>query len=453
MTRTTIATAVLLCLMTTAESHAADETVALLQAHRVDHTVGISWTAAKTVRYDTDRNGEGTLDSTTFVATGGVTLLIRDFHPLLMEVTADEKKEDEPTLKGSTDFIEAVLATVKPIVPVPTDTNLRKWPAPAVGASDCERVQSKIRAAESAVGQLNDLAFDDGTRAKWAHDATGASNVAKVEGEVELRVRTLQTNLDAIEEANKAIRGAPDDCEFEAKTQHAVALLASSAQLLADRSKQLTNLRTLSKSLAKWAEPQRWSRKDPTAYVLITPEVTRDKKDTVTIVLTPRSLDATGQLAADEAGVVTRTAVFRFYRHFVSEFGVAAVYNDLRYPKYKVTEQDGTSVVVSDGTDSSNVNAAVTLNLICDCLGNDTVYPGFQLGVSKAENYPGLLAGGVLRFSGTKRFSLAVGRMVTWYKDLDKLQLGSPASENDLKADLSLRRSPSAWYLAVQYTF
>jgi len=127
----------------------------------------------------------------------------------------------------------------------------------------------------------------------------------------------------------------------------------------------------------------------------------------------------------------------------------------LKYPKYTVkTDDAGKKTVQDDGFESSNVDAAMTYNLLCNCIGIGPLFPGLQLGVSKAKDYPGLLAGIVLRFSQPKRFAVSIGRMITWHKDLNKLHVGSEvASDNDLKADLARRRAPTVMYIAAQYTF
>jgi hypothetical protein len=143
-----------------------------------------------------------------------------------------------------------------------------------------------------------------------------------------------------------------------------------------------------------------------------------------------------------------RTLVVRRYRRYVPEVGVAAVYNDLKYPKYSI--KDGK---IARNDDSGNVDAAMTMNLLCNCIGGGFLYPGAQLGISKAKDYPGILAGVVLRFAQPKQFSIAVGRMVTWYKDLSSLKVGDETTADKLQADLKQRRSPTAWYLAAQFTF
>jgi hypothetical protein len=110
--------------------------------------------------------------------------------------------------------------------------------------------------------------------------------------------------------------------------------------------------------------------------------------------------------------------------------------------------------VKQDGVENTNVNAAITLNLLCNCVGGGFLYPGFQLGVSKVKDYPGLLAGIVGRFAQPKQLAVSTGVMITWYKDRNTLKVDSEVkSPNDLKADLKLKRSDPAWYLGVQYTF
>src|SRR5207244_2234265 len=104
-------------------------------------------------------------------------------------------------------------------------------------------------------------------------------------------------------------------------------------------------------------------------------------------------------ITAAANGEATRALVLRNYRRFVPEVGVAAIYNELKYPKYTADKQADGTFLVKKETSGSNVDAAMTMNMFCNCFGGNAVFPGSQIGVSTAKDYPGAMAGGVLRFA------------------------------------------------------
>jgi hypothetical protein len=96
----------------------------------------------------------------------------------------------------------------------------------------------------------------------------------------------------------------------------------------------------------------------------------------------------------------------------------------------------------------------MTLNLLTNPLGGETLYPGIQLGVSKVDDYPGILGGLVFRFARPQRISVALGGILTWYKELkDKSLVDTNVADPKDLDKLLERRSKAGWYFGVQYTF
>jgi hypothetical protein len=491
-------------LLIASSAHAADETQVLLEAPRVDSTVVLTLDG-QSVRFSSDngRVSGAVTDGTTFAAARGVTFLFHDYHPLRQSIVVTVKKEDEPVTKGATEFIDALLATTKalpgfgagaPGLSTPLASSLCdkeyadceskaiKLAAEVKRVSElqackqahadctaCAALKAEVSKAASAAESLSSEALSDDERSAWTRDAVGVTGIAKVKNLVDTKIRNINANLKILRDArtllldfknlnsSTTVRGiVPGQlCSFDRSTMSALSLIADSAgEMIVSRQQLSDNLAVLSKALEKYGEPKNWSSTDPTDYILLATDSDYDKKTVITFKMTPVALSANGSIVANDAGAVTRETNLRGYRRLVPEFGVAAVWNDLKYPKYKAKDENGVKTVAENGFDSSNVNAAATVNLLCNCFGGRFVYPGLQLGVSKAKDYPGLMAGFVFRFVGARRFSVAVGEMVTWYKDLDKLKVDSPiGSENDIKADLSLRRSPTTFYVAAQYNF
>jgi len=344
----------------------------------------------------------------------------------------------------------------------------------------CEEFASEVGDLHTALlNAEKNRNFDPAVLADWTRRATHLDGVTNVASDVEEAVEALKVarnaavTAQAVGEklvpaliAGDAARRAAITTLRDARIQNVdlgecaaltPGLLLSVQTELKELGeiivRQTALLESLSKLLAalRTYEKQTWRNggKDLVFDTVVTSPATI-KTPTTTFKAITYSYDKVINAISSKVDVETaRTFDVRRLRRLVSEYGVAAVYNDLKYPKYLV--KDGK---VGQEFDKSNVNLAATLNFLCgSCIGSG-VYPGFQFGISKAKDYPGLLAGGVLRFGGTNRISIASGVMVTWYKDLNTLKVdGAVDSEEKLKNDLKLRHSPGTWYIAVQYTF
>jgi hypothetical protein len=81
----------------------------------------------------------------------------------------------------------------------------------------------------------------------------------------------------------------------------------------------------------------------------------------------------------------------------------------------------------------------------------------FQIGVATSKDLPSILLGGGLRLFGLGKGDVAIGggAMFGWYKDLQKLQVGSIITgTTDINNDLAYISTPKvAGYMAIQYKF
>jgi hypothetical protein len=452
-----------------------------------------------------DENHGGILhDGDTLVSPGAVDLSYHDFNPLTVSVSSSQQSKPDP-IQASIDQIKSILNdTAKVIVPEKPSAGNPVSLDCAQGATHlsdavklkvhddkqasaafeeitqlCARCAAVVTAASTANLDIKKLPVSQIMVQKWIDEATGHDGVVLARKDVEAAIKAVSdhkkqdtTDKEAAETALadltplpgdirgavkkyadydglvlKALSGCDTVMENLPQLQHAISALQTQIE---QESALLDSLNQLL-AVLKTYEAMRW-RNGNRDVVFDTVDTNADNIITVKLELKlitysfnkdKSTVDQTAD--TDE----TRSFDVRLERRLISEYGVAAVYNDLRYPTYSIGD-DGT---VKKAFDKSNVDVAATINFLCgSCIGQG-VYPGFQFGVSKAKDYPGLLAGGVLRFGGTNRIAVASGVMVTWYKDLNGLHVGDTATADKLKADLKLRRSPAAWYLAVQYTF
>jgi len=410
---------------------AGDDTQTLLRATRINSRIALTVTGTSVTFVADARGSSGAFtDSRNFASPGGVTFYLDGFNPLAMKFKVTEERSAEPVTKGSGDFLDVAMGVAKAIG--------LGGGGPGSTASLTGTPEEQRAKALTSLANLSEHTLDQKTRDSWIKLSQNAAGVGKAQEGIQTFIDLDQAKIDTALAHEKVLTGGD---RFAAD------------QIIAQHQQLVKNLTALKKALAPFAIEGNWS--NSTQYMLLRTESDPNQQDKITVTLTPLVLTEQGTLDTDPAAKeVTRSVFLRQSRRLVPEFGAAAVYNDLRYPKYTAKVQDGKKVVFADGFESSNLNAAATMNLLCDCFGGDFVFPGLQVGVSKAKDYPGLMAGVVLRFAGIKRFALSAGRLVTWYKDLDKLAIGSEvASDNDIKADLKLRRSRTAFYVAAQITF
>ncbi|HKO02354.1 MAG TPA: hypothetical protein VJ032_11700 [Thermoanaerobaculia bacterium] len=396
-----------------------DSTADLLSATQVKDV--IQFEASKSgVTYRVDDRFGGTLaegTTPTFSAPHGVDLTYRDFNPFKVTVTSTEASVADPNSKAIGDFLDALLAFSKSVVP---------------GG----RAQLALRI--DGTDQDPEQAFN-----RWIQEANGRPGIAKVRSEVASLISTTANERD---------------------TKTAYVAHETDATLLVKAAQELNESKDLLKALDELAKlldyylARSWRNGSSANSDLVIRNVGTDpanqKNIGLSFALKSYTFAAANNTITETTdATLARSLTLRRYRRFVPEVGVAGIYNELKYPKYSTETKDGVLVVKKE-TSESNVDAAMTMNMFCNCLGTDVIFPGFQLGISKAENYPGIMAGVAFRFSQPKQVSISFGRMVTWFKDLSTLKVGDKVTaQSDIDNDLKRKRSPAAWYFGVQYSF
>jgi hypothetical protein len=344
----------------------------------------------------------------TFAAPLAVELTYHDFNPFKVTVTSTETATADPSQKAIGDFLDALLKLAKGIAP----SQIQGLNLNFVTPVEPESLQAAFK--------------------RWSEDAHGRTGIAGVRKEIAAKIDAYQSALNGLVK---------------------LPLSTPTVTAIGDTKDLLKALHGLLAMLDGYLS-RSWRNDTDLVIRTVTSDPANQKTIKLTFTRQTYTLSATGEVTATTDVELERSLVIRRYRRFVPEVGVAAVYNELKYPKYTAEKQADNTFLVRKKRNDANVDAALTLNMLCNCFGSDFLFPGFQVGISKAEDYPGIMAGGVLRFAQPKKLSVAFGRMVTWYKDLGTLEVDKPvASEDALTKDLKRKRSPAAWYFAVQYTF
>lgn len=358
---------------------------------------------------------------------------------------------EDPVQKALNDFSGLLSTTTKIIAPAPGGGGT-VLPS---GAQPCDN--DSIAGLKRELAKIKDSTPSSDDLDRWIAEANGLLGIQVAHKDIATQRKALNDQITKAKDARTAV----DD---KLKLTPSCVLTADQSAVLNGYQAKIDAASQVVKSmdglitLLVGFEKQLWrSSESPSDdLVFATVESNPAQIQTVQLTLQPTkySMDATGVISVAKDPAITRKFAIRRHRRLVPEYGLAGIYNNLRYPKYSVSTNEDGSNVVARSFDSGNVTAAATLNLMCNCFGGSGLYPGIQFGISKAKDYPGLLLGGMLRFAGETHIALAAGTIVTWYKDLNQLKVGGPVSSDDaLKNDLKLRMSRAAFYLGAQYTF
>jgi hypothetical protein len=205
--------------------------------------------------------------------------------------------------------------------------------------------------------------------------------------------------------------------------------------------------------------PARWSAPDQSVFVLGTvvyPTLATGKEVTVTV--TPLTLVVTDDgLKLNEQNPVIATFNARRYRALLPEVGVGAVLGYIDRPKYgTATDTAGKTIVALSSTDHVSADPAIMINLVCHCNAGG-IAPMLQVGAATSKDLPAILLGGGFRLFGLGKgdIGLGGGLLLGWYKDLQKLKVGSAVSGTaEIDADLGYISTPKpAPYITLQYKF
>ncbi|HSY52146.1 MAG TPA: hypothetical protein VLC46_25320 [Thermoanaerobaculia bacterium] len=352
------------------------------------------------------------------------------------------------------------------------DQDLMGCNAIAISCQECASVITTVGKAVEKLNAIKTPAITASDVESWVSDANGLNGIRAVRSKIAGARNTLQTKITAAEDAKKNLedlRGTQNSGCSEINALTYIQLFTAAADLssyLDAGHHLLQSMDDLIKMLDGYTA-KTWRTGDSSNSDLVFRQtesaLDQEKPIALTFRINKYEFDKTSNtIKASSDTSIDRKFLVRRYRRFVNEVGVAGIYNSLKYPTYTaqaasaslgVQPRQASGFTVVRSQSSTNVDAALTLNFLCNYL-EDGVYTGFQVGVSKAKDYPGLLAGLVLRFSQPTRLAVSVGGIVTRYKDLSKLVAGGDvASPDALQADLKYRTSPVALYLGVQYNF
>lgn len=207
------------------------------------------------------------------------------------------------------------------------------------------------------------------------------------------------------------------------------------------------------------AKLSHWNEPDHIIFLTnVTIDPTLATGKAVTVTITPVTMAVTENDVSFEKGKpVTATFKVRRYRALLPEVGVGAVIGYIDRPKYGTsTDSAGKTVVALSSTDHMSADPAVMVNFVCRC-NTGQLAPMLQVGVATSKDLPALLLGGGIRLFGLGKGDFAVGGglLLGWYKDLQKLKVGSVISGTaDIDADLGYINTPKpAPYITLQYKF
>jgi hypothetical protein len=245
-------------------------------------------------------------------------------------------------------------------------------------------------------------------------------------------------------------------------------LTSTAAQIIARKEELSRQLLAIHKSLdpyvieAKWRGPV-----DPGTgqavlidYLATSLNPTDEEQEDVKVSVKTKTVEfdaATESIKTAESKDPLATSQFavRIDSLFTVERAAAMVYNTLEYPQYGTAKNAAGETIVERTKDQEPIDAALMFNFIPRLRFNSRVYPMFQIGVSSAKDFPGLLAGLGFRVVGRYPISLSAGGMITRYKDLDDtLKRGQVVRGTDeINKHLKLQTSDVALYGAIQLKF
>jgi hypothetical protein len=217
-------------------------------------------------------------------------------------------------------------------------------------------------------------------------------------------------------------------------------------------------LAELARAFARISARQRWYDRAggrDAGFIFGSRQTLEDKGRLVTVKvqrLAPRIHDDVIELELTETSASLQVRL-RERNMFAFEVVPALVYSFLQEPQYKVAEADGRKTVARNGSKEREFKGALMVNAVCRCTGKSQVYPMLQFGVTPDDSLLAFFMGGGFRFLRPKGLSMSFGAVVTRSKDLDKLRVDSPVTDQGaIDSDLK-ERSVIKPYFSVQFKF
>jgi hypothetical protein len=467
---------------------ATDTTYELLSAPHVHGTLTLQLNSDKKLLYlrDSDPNYRTLQDNTAFVIDDQIDLVFHGFNPFLVTISSTEKTEADPNFGSLAKFLDAAqklglfqtesgtagmsassaLAGLEERSEKGTELTklltIGQSLKAAINDTDCTAYNKLHEGLSDLRNNLGTIVVSKQTFDTWTESSNNPSGVKEVRDDILKRVETFAQLEKAMKEILSAIdqlaaKGAsPNEprCDrFRASTLAlAVDVSHKISEVMALRREISSKLQDLRKYLASFEDKTAW-RTDGD-YIFLRPTSDFNNVKLLTVNVRKRTMNGgDNDFEIVEEDPVSTTFRLRQHSLLVPEVGVAVVATDLDFPKYGTEEKDGKILVKDAGDDEDPIKAAMMLNLTWRAHRTLPVFPGLQIGLTQTESYPGLLAGINFRFVYPRPFSLSVGRLFAWYKDLETLKPGDPITGTaDIEKDLE-RHMKQATYFAIQYTF
>lgn len=422
-------------------------------------------------------------------ATGGMASLSLEIESFAMDRTDDQIAFDCDNYNKLHEWLTHLRLLMK--VPVVTSKRFAGWVNGAQGATGVTAVRADMAVALAEL-DANAKAIDEVIAAIQKYFAASLETedlevlLAEADGlDAKLRRTKTRDELKAklsstlqTEFSTNAFKDAEDRGEFLVKKALNAAadvdpvcnkIRASTFAALLDIARDAArvevrkvavkkDLAALRNSLEKYTQTTVW-REAPQErdYIFLQPKPDAAKVNNIKVSIVERvATKESVSVALTDKEPATGSFDLRKYSAVIPEVAAALIYTDIEYAQFGTgTNETGKTVVERVEPSRFPVEGAMMMNFIPGFMGDSSfVYPTFQLGVSTAKDAPGLLAGLGLRFTGTQQFSIAIGRLVTWHKTLNELELGQVVKGTaEIEADLKFKRAPTAWYGGIQYNF
>ncbi len=484
---------------------ATDRTYELLTAPHVRDKIRIQLSAdRKGIEYQKDQETRfaDLAEGTTFALHDQADIVFRDFNPFLYSISTSQKTEPDPNFGSIVKFLDAAQATAGNLTPrmaafiegISDDEDCDTYASdPGPNCKSLERFECLLKKAVKLSADFGVSQTDFNT---WKADSTSAAGVRQTRTAIGKKVDGLSTSIKELADTLGKIDKLRDSLVFEACTGQCtkdcqdqcrstlakgseelkqcendcpkdctgsnleIALLYTDVQKTGDVALQAkrelkAGLEKLSKTLEPYQPESAWREDHPSDYIIAKPKGDPENVILFTVTIMDRSFGIdNGILKVEEKVATTTTFRLRKYSALVPEIGGGMLFSNLKYPRYGTEQKDGKTLVKKIKDENADLSAAVVLNMYTR-LGYDSfVYPGFQLGVTNAKDFPGFLFGFQARFTRPRALSISAGALVTWYKDLDQLKPGQEISGTAaLEEDLELKRAPVSAYFGIQYNF
>jgi hypothetical protein len=393
-------------------------------------------------------------------------------NPLSVQATASVTAVEDPAYSTITKLIDAITNVGKTVVP--TSTSEASPAADARELATCSDAKTDLlnlgkalypsgSSATSVTKTVKDWTkqIDDAFGAGKSGPQAIAAGVAAIRDSVD---KVFGKNVDAAQVAWDWI----NKCATSATTNPTEKAIYINASLndQTPRIQQLTALKTSATQLAYLLEHQigttnKWTGKNSNDYIIsdeIRPTFDKMQNVTVKIVSVTSSIESTsGALSTQQQPSGSATFSVRRYSSLTPEIGVGAVFGTIKQPKYGTgTNATGQMVVTKVADTSISINPTILANFVCRC-GTGLLVPMLQVGAATSKTLPAILLGAGVRLFGLGKGDVAIGGggMFAWYRDLQKLKVGSVISgPADIDADLGFSSRPKiGGYVAIQYKF